>query len=67
VVNSNAFADIDGDCLADLLVVTPDVNGTPTVEIYINDKTSTPLTFTEPFLSLPSLTGMGQLTLADFG
>jgi integrin alpha FG-GAP repeat containing protein 1 len=34
--------------------------------VYINDKTATPLTFTQPDLTLESQPGMGQLTIADF-
>jgi len=66
-VNSNAFADMDGDCKADLIVSTLDQNGLPVVEIYINSPADSTLNFIQPTMSLPSQPGMGQLTIADYG
>ena len=66
-VNSNAFADMDGDCKADLIVSTLDQNGLPVVQIYINSPAGSTLNFIQPTMTLPSQSGMGQLTIADYG
>eukprot|EP01102_Stenamoeba_stenopodia_P008785 TRINITY_DN2564_c0_g1_i4.p1 TRINITY_DN2564_c0_g1~~TRINITY_DN2564_c0_g1_i4.p1 ORF type:complete len:629 (-),score=105.35 TRINITY_DN2564_c0_g1_i4:1706-3592(-) len=66
LVNSNAFADMDGDCKADLIISTLDQNGLPVVQIYINSPADPTLNFITPTMTLPSQAGMGQLTIADF-
>lgn len=38
--HSNAFVDLDGDCLADLFLVCDDGNGKKRFQIWTNDKTS---------------------------
>ena len=60
--HSNAFVDINGDCLSDLVVVTQDTNN-QVLEIFIN--TPGPNFVASDTVPLPI--GAGQISWADIG
>lgn len=58
--NSNAFVDIDGDCLADLVLFSTNSNDQTVMEIWFLDGTTATL---QQEIILPD--GAGQVTFAD--
>lgn len=58
--NSNAFVDIDGDCLADLVIFSKDATNQTIMEIWFLDGTTATL---QQQITLPQ--GAGQVSFAD--